>query len=52
MTKGKTVLIMKDNKKGRDTNNYRAITCLPIMCKLLTGIIGYEIYGNLERISY
>ena len=51
MTKVKTVLIMKDSKKGGVARNYRPIACLPIMWKLLTGIIGDEIYGHLERSS-
>ena len=49
MTKGRTVLIMKDCKKGGVTGNYRPIACLPIMWKLLTRINGDEIYGHLER---
>ena len=40
ITKGRTVLIMKDSKKGGVTSNYRSIACLPILWKLLTGIIG------------
>ena len=42
---------MKDSKKGGVTSTYRPIACLPIMWKLLTGIIGDEIYGHLERSS-
>ena len=51
MTKGRTVLIMKDSNNGGVTSNYRPITCLPIMWKLLTGIIGDEVYGHLGRSS-
>ena len=29
--------------------NYRPITCLPLMWKLLTGILGDEIYQHLEE---
>ena len=40
MTKGRTVLIMKDPEKGATGENYNClITCLPVMWKLLTGII-------------
>ena len=39
MTKGRTVLMMKDNKKGRVASNDRPIACLPIMWKLLTGVL-------------
>ena len=51
MTKGRTVLIMKDNKKDGVAINHRLILCLPIRWKLLTGIIGNEISGHLERSS-
>ena len=36
MTKGKTALIQKDPSKGTAPNNYRPITCLPMMWKILT----------------
>lgn len=39
MTTGRTVLIPKDPVKGNIPSNYRPITCLPIMWKLLTGIV-------------
>ena len=39
MTKGKTTLIQKDPSKGTAPNNYRPITCLPIMWKILTAQI-------------
>ena len=51
MTKGITVLIMKDSKKGGVASNYRSIACLRIMWKTLTGIIEDEIYGHLARSS-
>ena len=51
MTKGRTVLIMKDIKKGGVASNLRLILCLPIRWKLLTGIKGDEISGHLERSS-
>ena len=43
MVKGRTVLIQKDPAKGTVTSNYRPIACLPIMWKLLTGMITEEI---------
>lgn len=49
MVKGKTVLIMKDPRKGNDVGNYRPIACLPLMWKLLTGIFSEKIYDHLER---
>ena len=29
--------------------NYRSITCLPLMCKFITGIVADEIYNHLEK---
>ena len=48
MTKGRTVLIQKDKDKERDASNYRPITCLPLMWKLLTGMIADQMYNYLE----
>ena len=47
MTKGKTILIQKDPSKGTTPNNYRPITCLPMMWKILTAQIREEIYYSL-----
>ena len=47
MTKGKTTLIQKDPNKGTAPNNYRPITCLPVMWKILTAQIRKEIYNSL-----
>ena len=35
MTKGRTCLIVKEKSKGALVSNFRPITCLPIMWKLL-----------------
>ena len=43
-------MIQKDPTKGTVPNNYRTITCLPIMWKILTAQIREEIYYSL--ISY
>ena len=48
MTKGRTVLLLKDIKKGNIVSNYRPITCLPLMWKLLTGMIAEDMYTHLE----
>ena len=45
MIKGKTTLIEKDPSKGTATNNYRPITCLLMMWKILTAQI-------MEKICY
>ena len=47
LVKGKTTLIMKDPTKGNDVGNYRPIACLPLMWKLLTGIISEKLYLHL-----
>ena len=47
MTKGKTTLIQKDPSKGTAPNNYRPITCLPMMWKILTAQIREEICYSL-----
>ena len=48
MTKERTVLIMKDPEKGATTENYRPMMCLPVMWKLLTGIIAEDLYEFLD----
>ena len=49
MGTGRTVLIMKDKEKGAVVENYRPITCLPTMWKLLTSILSEELYEHLEK---
>ena len=44
MTCGKTVLCQKDPVKGNSVENFRPITCLLLMWKLLTGIISEGMY--------
>ncbi|XP_063592543.1 uncharacterized protein LOC134769733 [Penaeus indicus] len=48
MTTGKTVLCQKDPGKGNAVDNYRPISCLPLMWKLMTGIISNVLYDFLE----
>ena len=48
MTKVKTTLIQKDPRKGTIPSNYRPITCLPIMWKILTAQIKEEIYYSVD----
>ena len=40
---------MKDNSKGNEVRNYRPITCLGLMWKLLISIVANEIYNYLEE---
>ena len=47
MTKGKITFIQKDSHKWTDPNNYRSITCLPMIWKILTAQIREEIYYSL-----
>ena len=49
MTYGKTVLCLKDPEKGSAVDNYRPISCLPLMWKLLTGILTNEMYEFIEK---
>ena len=49
MTKGKTTLIQKDPSEGTAPNNYRPITCLRIMWKILTAQIREKIYYSLTN---
>lgn len=41
---GRTVLIQNDPAKGNHASNYRPEACLPMMWKLLTGIMGEQLY--------
>ena len=54
MTKGKTTVIQKEPLKGAAPTNYRPITCLPMMWKILTAHIREKIYYSLlsRGISY
>ena len=49
LTRGKTSLLQKDKSKGNVASNYRPITCLPLMWKLLTGVIADQIYAHLDQ---
>ena len=47
ITKERTTLIQKDPNNGTASNNYRPITCLLIMWKILTAQIKEETYYSL-----
>ena len=49
LTKGKTVLCQKDPQRGYAVDNLRPISCLTLMCKLMTGITSDCIYTFLEK---
>ena len=46
---GRTSLLQKDKSKGNIASNYRPITCLPLIWKLLTGVIADQIYAHLDQ---
>ena len=49
MIKGKTTLIQNDHQKEQHPpNNYKPITCLPMMMKILTTPKKEEIYYSLR----
>ena len=45
LTKGRINLLQKDKSES----NYKPITCLPLMWKLLLGVIADQIYGHLDQ---
>ena len=49
LTRARTSLLQKDKSKGNVASNYRPITCLPLIWKLLTGVISDKIYAHLDH---
>ena len=49
MTFGITVLCQRDSAKGSAVDNYKPISCLPLMWKLMTGMLAEKMYSHLER---
>ena len=49
LTEGRTILIQKDPSKGTVPANYRPITCLSTMWKLMSGIIAAKISGHMDQ---
>ena len=49
LTYGRTVSCQKDRTKGNAVDNYRPISCLPLIWKLLTGIISEHLCRFLEE---
>ena len=43
MVTGKTLLCVKELEKGNAVANFKPITCLPLLWKLLTGILAEEL---------
>ena len=48
MTLGKTVLCQKDSSKRNAVDNYRPISCFPLMWKFMTGTVAESIYNFLD----
>ena len=48
MTLNKTVLRQKDPSKGNAVDNYRPISCLPLMWNLMTGTTAESVYNFLD----
>ena len=49
LTRGRTSLLRKDKIKDSVASNYGPIACLPLMWKLLTGVIADQIYAHLDQ---
>ena len=49
LTKGRNTLLQKNKSKGYIASNYRPITCLPLIWKLLMGVIASQNYGHLDQ---
>ena len=49
MILAKTALIQKDFNKGTVPSNYRPITCLPNIWKILTRIVSNKMYEPLDE---
>ena len=49
LVEGRTILAMKDSKKGFEAGNYRPIASLNLIWKLLTGISSDKTYEHLEE---
>ena len=52
MVTGKTLLCIEEIQKGKLVSNFRPITCLPLIWKLLTGILAEELYEYLKKQVY
>ena len=49
LNRGRTAILQKDKSKGNITSNFRTITCLPLIWKLLLHVIADQIYGHLDQ---
>ena len=51
LTRGRTSLLQKDKNKGNVSSNYRPITCLPLIRKLLTCVIAGQTFRSKEVVT-
>ena len=49
LSRGRTSLLQKDKNKDNVASNYKPVICLPLMWKLLTGVIADQIYAYLDQ---
>ena len=49
LVEGRTILVMKDSRKGTEVERWRPIACLNLIWKPLTKIISDKIYDHLEE---
>ena len=49
MTTGRTVPCQKDPRNGNAVDNFRPISCLPIMWKLITELVADNLYKMLDE---
>ena len=49
LTRRRTSLLQKDKSQGNVASNYRPLTCLSLMWKLLTCVIADQIYAHLDQ---
>ena len=49
LTKERAALLQKYKSKGNIASNYGHITCLALMWGLLSGVIAYQNYRNLNQ---
>ena len=52
ITFGRTILCLKDHSMGNAVNKFRPIYCLPLVWKLMTGVIAEVMYKHLEWILH
>ena len=52
LAKGRTCLILKDEKKGNERSSFRPITCLPTMWMVFKAMLADQVYGHMERETF